>query len=145
MLEILKKQYFKYKEIINYLIFGVLTTIVNFITYFVLVRILNSNETISNALAWIISVIFAYITNKIFVFNSKDKEMKIIIKELISFIGCRAFSGILDIGMFYILVNLYKINDIITKIIISILVVVLNYIFSKLLIFKKREGENKEK
>ena len=131
-----KEQYLKYKEIINYLIFGVLTTLVNFVVYILLARFIHVNETISNAIAWIISVLFAYITNKIYVFNSKEKERKKIIKEITAFFGCRAFSGILDIGLFYLLVDIIKINDLIAKIFIAIIVVILNYIFSKVLIFK---------
>lgn len=140
MLEFCKKKYIQYKEIINYLFFGVLTTIVNFITYIVFAKLIHLDETISNAIAWITSVIFAYITNKIYVFESKDKD---IIKEMIKFVGCRAFSGVLDIVLFFIFVHFMKINDIMAKIINSILVVILNYIFSKLWIFKKTEGTYK--
>ena len=137
MMEFCKKYYIKYKEIINYLFFGVLTTLVNFITYIVFSKIFKIDETVSNAIAWLVSVIFAYITNKIFVFNSTDKK---IIKEMIKFVGCRAFSGILDIVLFFIFVKLLKINDIIAKVVISVIVVILNYIFSKLWIFKKRRN-----
>ena len=80
-----KEQYLKYKEVINYLIFGVLTTLVNFVVYILLARFIHVNETISNAIAWIISVLFAYITNKIYVFNSKEKERKKIIKKITAF------------------------------------------------------------
>ena len=142
--EFLKKQYLKYKEIINYLIFGVLTTIVNFVVYIIFARLLHTNETISNAIAWIISVLFAYITNKIYVFDSKEKKLNRIIKEIIAFFGCRAFSGAVDIGSFYLLVNKMGVNDIISKVLIAILVVILNYIFSKLLIFKKSNNKTNE-
>ena len=141
-----KTQYLKYKEIINYLIFGVLTTLVNFVVYIIFARLLHTNETLSNAIAWIISVLFAYITNKIYVFDSKEKEFKKIIKEIIAFFGCRAFSGVVDIGSFYLLVDKLGVNDIIAKILIAVFVVILNYIFSKLLIFKKSDNiENSNK
>ena len=141
MLEFCKKQYDKYKEIINYLIFGVLTTLVNFIVYILMTKLFNVNEVLSNAIAWIISVIFAYITNKIYVFESKTRALKEIIKEFISFVTCRLFSGILDIGSFYWFVTILGWNDIISKVIISVLVVILNYVFSKIFIFKKKNNE----
>jgi len=137
MLKKIKDIFKKYKEIIMYLIFGVLTTIVNFIVYILFAWLFEFNETISNGIAWAISVLFAYITNKIWVFESKTVKLKVILYELGSFFGCRALSGVLDIAMFYILVEKLKINDIITKIIIAIFVIILNYIFSKLIIFRK--------
>lgn len=138
MLEFCKKQYSKYKEIINYLIFGVLTTAVNFVVYILMTKAINVNEVLSNAIAWIVSVIFAYITNKIYVFESKTSNLKEIIKEFSSFVACRLFSGILDIGSFYLFVTILGWNDIISKVIISVLVVILNYVFSKIFIFKKK-------
>lgn len=143
MLEFCKKQYSKYKEIINYLIFGVLTTVVNFVVYILMTKAFNINEVLSNAVAWIMSVIFAYITNKIYVFESKISTLKDIIKEFSSFVACRLFSGLLDIGSFYLFVTILGWNDIISKAIISVLVVILNYVFSKIFIFKK-ENRNSE-
>ncbi len=132
----------KYKEVILYLIFGVLTTLVNFLTYILLARCFDINQTVSNAVAWIVSVLFAYVTNKIWVFESKSTKAKTVIIEMLSFIGCRVVSGILDIAMFYIMVEKLFMNDIIVKIIISIFVIVLNYVFSKLLIFKNTNTKN---
>lgn len=146
MFQIFKEQYLKYKEIINYLIFGVLTTLVNFIVYVILSKVMLVDEVIANIIAWIISVIFAYITNRVYVFESKSKGLKSIIKEFSSFIGCRLFSGIVDMGSFWLLVTVLKMNDIVSKIIISVFVVILNYVFSKLIIFKNRkENTLKEK
>lgn len=135
----------KYKEVILYLIFGVLTTLVNFLTYILFARCFDINLTVSNAVAWIVSVLFAYVTNKIWVFESKSTKIKTVVIEMISFIGCRIVSGMLDIAMFYIMVERCHMNDIIVKIIISIFVIVLNYIFSKLLIFKNsNRSDNKQ-
>lgn len=139
MLDLIKKQYEKYKEIINYLIFGVLTTVINFVVYIIFSKWLHINETVSNAIAWIVSVAFAYITNKIYVFNSHEKQIKQLIKEIISFVGCRLLSGVFDIVAFYVFVNIIHVNDLISKAIISVLVVILNYVFSKLLIFRKKK------
>lgn len=129
--------YMNYKEVIHYLIFGGLTTLVNFIVYFT-VKWVGIEEWISNAIAWVIAVAFAYITNKIFVFESKTTEKKEILKEISSFFACRAFSGVLDIGLFWLLVDRLGFNDIIVKIILQIIVILLNYIFSKLWVFKKK-------
>lgn len=138
MLEKVKKIFKSYKEVIMYLIFGILTTVVNFIVYMLFAWIFEVNETVSNGIAWLVSVLFAYVTNKIWVFESKSTKFKVLVYELGSFFGCRALSGALDIAMFYVLVELLKINDIITKIIISIFVIILNYVFSKLIIFKAK-------
>lgn len=122
-----------------YLIFGLMTTLVNFITYIIFAWYFECNETFSNVIAWFIQVLFAYITNKIWVFQSKSVKIKALLYETLSFFGFRVMTGLLDIVMFYILVEKLKVNDIITKTIISILVIILNYIFSKLIIFKKIE------
>lgn len=134
----------KYKEIIMYLIFGVLTTLVNFIVYIIATRVLKVNETLSNAIAWFISVLFAYITNKIWVFESKSNKAKVVLYEIISFFGCRALSGAIDVGLFFILVKVVCINDLISKCIIAVLIIILNYVFSKLIIFRKKNKSEEE-
>lgn len=132
--------YKKYKEIIVYLVFGGLSTIVNFVSYYIFARILGIDEVISSGLSWVCAVIFAYITNKIFVFNSKTNSLKELMKEAITFVSCRILSGIFcDVGTFAVMVKILKINDIIAKIITQVMVVIVNYIFSKLVIFKKRK------
>jgi len=138
MIKKIKDLYLRYREVVNYLIFGGLTTLVNFVVYFI-AKWIGIEEWISNALAWIIAVIFAYITNKLFVFESKTTEKKEILKEISSFFACRAFSGILDIGLFWLLVEKLGFNDVIIKIILQIIVILLNYTFSKLWVFKKKK------
>lgn len=131
--------YIKYKEVINYLIFGVLSTIVNFVTYYIAAKLLGIDEVISSGISWFCSVLFAYITNKIFVFESKTKGIKELAKEITTFFLARIASGILcDVGTFAIMVKVLHINDIISKIITQVMVVIVNYIFSKLIIFKKK-------
>lgn len=137
-------EYQKYKEIINYIVFGGLTTLVNVIVYFIFSRLFNIDEIISNVTAWILSVLFAYVTNKIFVFESKTKNIKQIIKEIVSFFGCRLLSGGIDIGVFAVMVKCLQMNDGISKVITQVLVIIVNYIFSKLIVFRNRE-ENNEK
>ena len=125
------------KETISYVIFGVLTTIINLTSYYFFSKIININYLISNIISWIISVIFSYITNKLYVFNSKDKSKDIIIKEFIKFVNCRLTSGIIEMILLFLLVDIIKVNDVISKLVIGVIVVILNFIFSKLFVFKK--------
>lgn len=126
------------KETILYIIFGVLTTIVNLISYYLFSNIISINYLISNTISWIISVLFAYITNKFYVFNSKDTSKDIIIKEFIKFVNCRLTSGIIEMILLFLLVDMLAVNDIISKLVIGVIVVILNFIFSKLFVFKKQ-------
>lgn len=125
----------KYKEVLLYLIFGVLTTLVNIIVYAISTKIFHINWEFSNILAWILSVLFAYVTNRNYVFESKDNN---ILREMCSFFGFRILSFVLDMGFMYLFVNLLKTNDMIAKFIVQVIVIVLNYVFSKLFIFKKK-------
>lgn len=135
----IKGLYLEYKEIINYLIFGVLSTVVNFASYFIFAKLFHIDEVVSSGLSWFCAVLFAYITNKIFVFESKTKTVKAFIKEMMSFFACRVLSGILcDVGTFALMVKVLNINDVIAKIVTQIMVVILNYVLSKLVIFKKK-------
>nr|WP_288306950.1 GtrA family protein [uncultured Romboutsia sp.] len=128
----------KYKQTILYLIFGVLSTIVNILTYAFCTRNLNIEFLISNWIAWIVAVLFAYITNKFFVFESKKINIKFLIKELSSFVSCRLLSGIIEMILMYTMISLMSLNDFIVKIITNVVVVILNFIFSKLIIFKNK-------
>lgn len=139
----IKELYREYKEIINYLIFGGLTTIVSFITYYVVARVIGVDEVISNIIAWFCAVLFAYITNKLFVFDSKTETIIETLKEVISFFLARIVSGVFcDVGMFAVMVKVFSINDIFAKIVTQIIVVIVNYVFSKLIIFKKKSKNN---
>lgn len=124
------------KETILYVIFGILTTIVNLIAYYLFSNIININYLISNAIAWIISVVFAYITNKFFVFNSSYINKDVIIEEFIKFMNCRLISGLSEVVLLFLFVDLLLINDIVAKLIIGVLVALINFIFSKVFIFK---------
>ena len=136
----IKELYLKYKEIINYLVFGGLTTVVNFVTYYITARIIGIEEVTSSGISWFCSVLFAYITNKLFVFESKSNSKKEFFKEMISFFLARIASGILcDVGTFALMVKVFNVNDIIAKIVTQIMVVIVNYVFSKLIIFRKKK------
>ena len=130
----------KYKEVISYLIFGVLSTLVNFVTYFIFAKLIGLDEIVSNIIAWIVAVLFAYTTNKIFVFESKNTSKSQTLKELISFLLARIFTLVLcDIAIFALLTKVLHINDLITKLITQVLTIIINYVFSKLVVFKKNK------
>ena len=138
------KYYKKYDEIINYLIFGALTTVVTIITYAIFTSTFLSAKTaldiqIANVLSWIIAVTFAYLTNRKFVFKSKAQGSKRI-KEIINFFLARISSLLVEMLFMYITVTLLSYNDFICKIIAQAIVIIFNYICSKLIIFKKEEN-----
>ncbi len=139
----LKNIYLKQKEIINYIIVGVLTTIVSLIIYYGLVlTILNPENAlelqIANIISWIISVIFAYITNRKFVFESKSKNIK---SEFLSFVGSRILTLLFDMGIMFVGVSLLSFSDKKNEINL-VIVIVSNYVLSKLFVFKKKKNES---
>ena len=127
----------KNKEIIMYLVFGILTTVVNIVVYYIFSNLLHMNYLFSNAMAWFLSVLFAYVTNRKYVFDSKNNQ---IIKEAISFFGSRLATGIMDMMLMWFLVNFNIVNDVVAKVVVNVIVVILNYILSKLVVFKNNEG-----
>lgn len=155
----MKKLFEKYKEIITYVIFGVLTTAVSWGSYIVFVELLSMPIFVGNLLSWICAVAFAYVTNKLWVFESKSWKPNIILKEIISFVASRGITGVIEIvcvpllaktgfdNIFYnileklnITMNILFTDGIYSKIVLAVIVVIINYFLSKFLIFKK---ENK--
>ena len=131
----------KYREMIAYLIVGVLTTVVALAVYYILVfTFLDPNNSIqlqiANIISWIAGVIFAYFTNRKFVFQSKDPDMK---KEFLKFTAARLSTLVMDMVVMFVLVTWLGFNDKICKIISNVLVIIANYVFSKLFVFKKAE------
>ena len=124
------------KEIIFYVIFGVLTTVVNFLVFYLL-TLTKLDENIANIIAIIIAVLFAYFTNRKFVFNSTAVTTKEKLQEFSKFIVGRAFSMVIEAVGFYLLFNIIKLGTLISKIIISIIVIILNFFISKFFAFKK--------
>lgn len=131
------KSWVKYKEIILYIIFGVLTTIINIAAYALCTRALFLDVYLSNIIAWVLAILFAYETNRRYVFESRAKTFKKIIDEFVSFCGCRILTFGVDMFLMFAFINIAKINDMTSKILVSIIIIILNYIFSKLIIFKK--------
>ena len=128
------KIYKKYEEIINYLIFGVLTTLVSILSYAFFTRLINFDYVISNILSWILSVTFAFFTNQKYVFKTSSSNK---IKDMFKFYLSRLTSLGIELITMYILVTLLSLNDMISKIIVQFIVIVLNYVLSKLFVFKK--------
>ena len=130
--------FFKYKEVILYLFFGGCSTLVNIVTYSIGTRVLEWDVVSANILAWVCSVIFAYLTNKFFVFESKTNDLNTLFKEILSFFSARIVTLLLDVAIMKFGIY-FGINDLIMKVIANIFVIIANYIFSKLFIFKKEK------
>ena len=139
--------YREHKEGMRYLIFGALSTIVNILVYTLFAKLILNNVpneslrvNISEIIAFIAALVFAYITNKLYVFNSKTDGIKSLLKEIGSFVSCRIFTEVISILMMNMAVW-FSINDVIMKIVSNIVVIILNFVFSKLIIFKKKDGK----
>lgn len=154
--ENIKKTYNKYREIISYLFFGVLTTAVNYAVLGIFLRVFgvsgeNKNDllvVVANTIAWVAAVTFAFITNKLLVFRSKSKEKKTIARELTSFVAARLATYGVETGILYLGLRIHEWADMrldydvwtwAIKVFTSIIVIVLNYVFSKFIIFKKED------
>lgn len=127
------------RETISYLFFGVLTTLIN-IGCYRFCTLLGIVYWFSNIIAWVAGVAFAFITNKLFVFESKTMQATVVFKEAVSFIAARLFSGLCDLGFMIFAVEIIHMNDFIAKLITNVFVVVLNYLFSKLIVFKNKSN-----
>lgn len=130
------------KETVLYLVFGGLTTVVDFITYLILTH-LSVNYMIANVISWFFAVAFAYITNKIFVFNSKTSDKVSLFDEVISFVSARVFSLVFSLVFIYSAVTIIGSNDIAAKLLASIFVIIINYVLSKFYIFQSDKDKKK--
>ena len=138
MIQKIKALVEKYWEVLIYLVFGVLTTVVNYVIYLPVYNILGLSAALSNAIAWVGAVAFAYLTNKPFVFKSHDWSMKTVVPELTKFVGCRVASGVAETLILLVAVDMLHWNGNIWKLLTSVIVVVLNYIGSKLFVFRRK-------
>lgn len=137
MIEKIRALVIKHWDIVSYLFFGVLTTAVNYLVYLPLYNLLGVSAAVSNMIAWVAGVAFAYLTNKPFVFKSHDWSAKTVLPELSKFVGCRVASGAMETAIIFLTVDVLGWNGNIWKIVTSVLVVVMNYVGSKLLVFRK--------
>lgn len=138
MIQKIRELIIKYWDIVSYLFFGVCTTIVNYLIYIPCYNFWGMSATVSNMIAWVVAVAFAYLTNKPFVFKSNDWSAKTVIPELTKFVGCRIGSGAAETVILFLAVDLMGWNGNIWKLVTQVMVVVLNYIGSKLLVFRKK-------
>lgn len=129
----------KYRSVIVYLVFGVLTTVVNYLIYLPCYNMLGFSASVSNAIAWVFAVLFAYLTNKPFVFESRDWSAKTVVPEFLKFVGTRVASGAAETVILLVAVDWMGWNGNIWKLVTSVLVVVVNYIGSKLLVFRSKK------
>lgn len=126
----------KTREIILYVFFGGLTTIVSIVIFLIFTRLFLFNAVISNVISWIISVCFAYLTNRKWVFVSKKSGLKAIGGEVIAFFASRSFSGLIETAIIYIFVDILGLYDLAVKIAATVIVIILNYILSKIIVFR---------
>lgn len=128
----------KHREVINYLFFGVATTVVNYVVYFLATKTFSLDFKLSNLLAWFFSVLFAFITNKLWVFQSKTASRRLFFKELGLFYWYRVLSLFIDMGLMMLLISGLHWPDFWAKTLTQVVIVAANYLFSKWFIFKKR-------
>jgi len=158
MMQTVKGLLKKYREIIMYLIFGVLTTVVNFIVYYILPHneapmfsidifgyTLDVSEwLIANVAAWVAAVVFAFVVNKIFVFEDKNNSFKAVMRQIWQFVSVRIVSFVLETVLMWVLIDIIHMSTNIAKIPVAVLTVVINYIASKLFIFRKKSKNETE-
>lgn len=137
MIQKIRELVTKYWDIVSYLFFGVCTTIVNYLIYIPCYNFLGMSATVSNMIAWVVAVAFAFLTNKPFVFKSHDWSAKTVVPELTKFVGCRIGSGAAETLILFLAVDLMGWDGNIWKLVTQVMVVVLNYVGSKLLVFRK--------
>lgn len=141
----MRKLFEKYREIIEYVFWGGLTTVVNWAVYTLCVNITTMSVTVATGIAWFVSVLFAFVTNKLWVFHSKDWHIKVVGREASLFFGSRVLSGLMEMAGMWLLVDvvgweqsLFGIRAFAAKIIISVAVVILNYFLSRWIVFRKK-------
>ena len=144
----LRRLYEKYKEIIRYLVVGALTTVVSLVSYYLCVWTFLDAENawqlqLANIISWVAAVAFAYVTNRVFVFQSQNQNRLL---EAVSFVGARVTSLLIDMGSMFVMVTLLHISDDIAKLLVQVIVLVLNYLLSKFVVFRRKkpasEGDN---
>ena len=132
--------YLRHRSIIDYLFWGVMSTLVNYAAYFLCRLCFGIDYLASNVIAWAVAVIFAFVVNKVFVFRSLDWSAKVAFRECWQFVAARLFSGVLETAILKVFVDWLGMSDAIVKIFSNIVVVIVNYVLSKLVIFRKKKN-----
>lgn len=138
MIQKLRSLLVKYWDILTYLVFGVLTTVVNYAVYLPVYNFCGISAAVSNMIAWVVAVAFAFLTNKPFVFHSHDWSEQTVLPELTKFVSCRIASGALETVILFLSVDCMNWNGNIWKLVTQVLVIIINYVGSKLLVFRKK-------
>ena len=136
----LKTLFHRYRHVLVYLVFGGLTTLVNWAVYVPLTQWLALSAWLGTWIAWCVAVAFAFVTNKPFVFQSHDWSRKVVFPELCKFLSCRVGSGLLEVFLMWLCVDTLGWNNLIMKVITSIIVVIANYVGSRFLVFSKKQS-----
>ena len=144
-MEKLKQLWKKHKELILYVFFGGCTTLINIISYFACRELMYLPVVPADVLAWVVSVIFAYVTNKLFVFESKSWRLMLVLKDGAAFLAARVFSLGLDVAMLYVTVTVLGWWELPMKVLANVVVIVINYIFSKWIIFRKDAAKQQKR
>lgn len=132
------------KETITYVIFGGLTTVVNYAVYYLFYRFTQVDPVVYNVIAWVAAVLFAFITNKLFVFESRIFKARVLLPEFASFVGARLLSLLFETAFIALTVKVFNMNELIAKIITAVFVIIFNYFASKFFIFKKKTSVDDE-
>ena len=136
----IRELFYKHKEGILYIVFGIVTTLVNIVAYKTFTQ-LGLGTISSTSISWFLSVLVAYITNKLFVFQNKNMHIKYVTREILTFYSCRLTSGLVDLIIMSIFVDILQLNNLLVKCASNVIVIILNYVFSKYLIFTQKKKE----
>ncbi|KRN02202.1 GtcA family membrane protein [Levilactobacillus senmaizukei DSM 21775 = NBRC 103853] len=136
----LRQLFQKYQDVLAYLVFGGLTTVINIVVFYLTATLWGWNYQVGNAMAWFVSVLFAYLTNRVWVFHSHFTTMSALTKEVVSFFSVRAATLVMDAGIMWIGVSLLQQNEMLTKLVDQVVVVLANYFFSKWFVFRKTKA-----
>ncbi len=126
----------KYWSIVSYVFFGAVTTAVNLVVYYIFYHMAGLNSDVSTVIAWVLAVLTAFLTNKPFVFGSHDWSMKVLLPEAGSFFGCRLGSGVIELVLMHVTVEMLGWPGMLMKLLVNVIVMILNYVASKLLVFR---------
>lgn len=129
--------YERFRELFWYGVFGVLTTIINMVAFWLFADALNVHYMVANVIAWVIAVAFAYVTNKLWVFESKSWARSVWIPECIGFVSARVATGLLDMGLMYLMISIIGVPKMWAKLVSNVVVIIGNYVLSKLVVFRK--------
>lgn len=140
MIDTIRAALRRHRELVSYVFWGGMTTVVNYVTYFLLRNAFQVPLIASNVIAWAVSVLFAYFVNKLFVFQSRDWSWRVALRELWQMVAARVFSLGLETGILWLFVEKLLFHEAAVKLIANVVVIVVNYVLSKFVIFKKKPG-----